>query len=197
MTKLFQSIENLKSVSKTRLKIYQKLGVLTPYDLLYYLPRAYKDYREPVAVADAVVDMQNVVKVTVTAKKNPVYSSRGMQIFRADAVDEDGTPLGIVIFNQRFTFEALKTGESYIMYGKIISNLNENRYNIQNPQLLKDIENPIEAVYPQTTGLTSPMVRTNIKECLQVLDEMPFETLPSAVREKFQLMTSSGISGGD
>ncbi len=189
MTKLFQSIENLKSVSKTRLKIYQKLGVLTPYDLLYYLPRAYKDYREPVAVADAVVDMQNVVKVTVTAKKNPVYSSRGMQIFRADAVDEDGTPLGIVIFNQRFTFEALKTGESYIMYGKIISNLNENRYNIQNPQLLKDIENPIEAVYPQTTGLTSPMVRTNIKECLQVLDEMPFETLPSAVREKFQLMT--------
>ena len=189
MTKLFQSIENLKSVSKTRLKIYQKIGVLTPYDLLYYLPRAYKDYREPVAVADAVIDTQNVVKVTVTAKKNPSYSSRGMQIFRADAVDEDGTPLGIVIFNQRFTFESLKTGQSYIMYGKIVSSQNENRYTIQNPQLLKDMENPIEAVYPQTTGLTSPMVRTNIKECLQILDELPFETLPAVIRDRFQLMS--------
>ena len=111
MEKLFLSIDHLKSVSKTRFKIYQKIGVLTPYDLLYYLPRSYKDYREPVAAADAVMDMQNVVRLTITAKKNPVYSSRGMQIFRADAVDDDGTEVGIVIFNQRFTFQALQLGK--------------------------------------------------------------------------------------
>jgi len=189
MEKLFLSIDNLKSVSKTKFKIYQKIGVLTPYDLLYYLPRNYKDYREPVFAADAVTDMQNVVKLTVTAKKNPVYSSRGMQIFRADAVDENHTEVGIVIFNQRFTFDSLQIGTSYVMYGKIVMNHNENRLNIQNPQLLKDMENPIEAVYPQTAGLTSPMIRTNIKECLQILDELPFETLPETIRDRFQLMT--------
>ncbi|MBE6876211.1 MAG: ATP-dependent DNA helicase RecG [Ruminococcus sp.] len=189
MKKLFLSIENLKSVSKTRCRVYQKVGVLTPYDLLYYLPRAYKDYREPVAVADILTDTQNVVKVTITRKKNPVYSSRGMQIFHADAVDDDGTELGITIFNQRFTFQTLEIGKSYVMYGKIIDNTHENRFEIQNPQLLKDMENPIEAVYPQTTGLTSPMVRTNIKECLQMLDELPFETLPAVLRDRFQLMS--------
>lgn len=189
MEKLFQSIENLKSVSKTRFKLYQKIGVLTPYDLLYYLPRAYKDYREPVAVADAVPDMQNVVRVTITGKKNTVYTNRKMQIFRADSVDDDGTELSIVIFNQRFTFQALEIGKCYIMFGKIVINSRDNRYEIQNPQLLKDIENPIEAIYPQTTGLTSPMIRTNIKECLQLLDEQSFETLPSDLREQFQLMT--------
>ncbi|MBR1555743.1 MAG: ATP-dependent DNA helicase RecG [Oscillospiraceae bacterium] len=189
MEKLFLSIENLKSVSKTRCKVYQKIGVLTPYDLLYYLPRAYKDYREPVAVADVLPDSQNVVKVTITRKRNPVYTSRGMQIFHADAVDDDGTELGITIFNQRFTFQALETGKSYIMYGKIVDNSHENRFEIQNPQLLKDMENPIEAVYPQTAGLTSPMVRTNIKECLQMLDTLPFETLPAVLRDKFQLMS--------
>lgn len=189
MEKLFQSIENLKSVSKTRFKLYQKIGVLTPYDLLYYLPRAYKDYREPVAVADAVPDMQNVVRVTITGKKNTVYTNRKMQIFRADSVDDDGTELSIVIFNQRFTFQALEIGKCYIMFGKIVINSRDNRYEIQNPQLLKDIENPIEAIYPQTTGLTSPMIRTNIKECLQLLDEQSFETLPAHLREQFQLMT--------
>ncbi len=188
MTRLFQSIENLKSVSKTRFKIYQKIGILTPYDLLYYLPRAYKDYREPVPVADAVPDVQNVVKVTVTRKKNPVCTSRGLQIFQADAVDDQNTELGIVIFNQRFTFHALEVGKSYIMYGKIVINQRDNRLDIQNPQLLKDMENPIEAVYPQTTGLTSPMIRTNIKECLQILDEDSFETLPSAIRDRYRLM---------
>ncbi|MBR0485005.1 MAG: ATP-dependent DNA helicase RecG, partial [Oscillospiraceae bacterium] len=189
MEKLFLSIENLKSVSKTRCRVYQKIGMLTPYDLLYYLPRAYKDYREPVAVADALPDNQNVVKVTVTRKRNPVYTSRGMQIFHADSVDDDGTELGITIFNQRFTFQALEIGKSYIMYGKIVDNPHENRYEIQNPQLLKDMKNPIEAVYPQTAGLTSPMVRTNIKECLQMLDTMPFETLPAVLRDTFQLMS--------
>ena len=188
MERLFLSIEHLKSVSKTRAKVYQKVSVLTPYDLLYYLPRAYKDYREPAPVAEAVLDMPNVVKVTITRKKNPVYSSRGMQIFHADSVDEDGTELGIVIFNQRFTFQALEIGKSYVMYGKIIRNSHDERLEIQNPQLLKDMENPIEAVYPQTNGLTSQMVRTNIKECLQLLDELPFETLPAELREKFELM---------
>lgn len=189
MERLFLSIEHLKSVSKTRAKVYQKVSVLTPYDLLYYLPRAYKDYREPAPVAEAVLDMPNVVKVTITAKKSPVYSSRGMQIFRADSVDEDGTELGIIIFNQRFTFQALEIGKSYIMYGKITENSHDERFEIQNPQLLKDMENPIEAVYPQTTGLTSPMIRTNIKECLQLLDELPFETLPAELRDKYGLMS--------
>ncbi len=189
MERLFLSIEHLKSVSKTRAKVYQKVSVLTPYDLLYYLPRAYKDYREPAPVADALLDMPNVVKVTITAKKSPVYSSRGMQIFRADSVDEDGTELGIIIFNQRFTFQALEIGKSYIMYGKITENSHDERFEIQNPQLLKDMENPIEAVYPQTTGLTSPMIRTNIKECLQLLDELPFETLPAELRDKYGLMS--------
>ena len=158
MTRLFQSIEHLKSVSKTRYKVYQKIGVLTPYDLLYYLPRAYKDYREPVAAADAVPDMQNVVKVTVTEKKRPVMTSRGMQIFRADSVDDDGTELGIVIFNQRFTFMTLETGKSYIMYGKIVFNSTENRLNIQNPQLLKDMENPIEAIVVFVHVSCSPFI---------------------------------------
>ena len=188
MEKLFMPIENLKSVSKTRAKVYQKINVLTPYDLLYYLPRTYKDYREPVAVENVIPEMPNVVKATVTRKKNPVYSSRGMQIFHADSVDENGTELGIVIFNQRFTFQSLEIGKSYIMYGKVVFNTHNNRFEIQNPQLLKDMENPIEAVYPQTTGLTSPMVRTNIKECLQMLDELPFETLPAVMREKFHLI---------
>ena len=189
MNKLFQPIGDLQSVSRKRAGLYHKVGVATVYDLLYYLPKTYKDYREPVSVKNTVRDAQNVVKVTITQKRNPIYTRNRMQMFRADAVDDEGTELGIVIFNQRFTFQALEIGKSYVMYGKIVFNQYEHGLNIQNPQLLKDMENPLEAVYPQTEGLTSAMIRTNLKECLQILDETPFETIPAGIRAEFQLMT--------
>lgn len=186
MTKLFLSIQNLKGVGQKRFGIYQRLGIQTPYDLLYYLPRTYRDYREPVPVADTVQDVPAVVRVTITAKKRPVSARGGMQLFMLDAEDADGTPLGIRIFNNFYGYQALRTGETYTMYGKIAEN--KNGKEILSPQIHREEDAPLEAVYPLTAGLTSAMVRTNIRECLQLLDESPFETLPPDIRERFGLM---------
>ncbi len=186
MTKLFLSISNLKGVGKKRFEIYQKIGISTPYDLLYYFPRAYRDYRNPVPVAETQPDEYAVVRVTITAKHRPHYARGGMQIFRLDAVDEDGTGLDILIFNNVYGYQALEAGKTYTMYGKISGTVFE--HEIHAPQVHKDTDNPLEAIYPQTTGLTSAMVRTNISECLQILEEMPFETLSPEILEAFDLM---------
>ncbi len=186
MTRLFLSISNLKGVGKKRFEIYQKIGISTPYDLLYYFPRTYRDYRNPVPVAETPLDETAVVRVTITAKHRPVYARAGMQIFRLDAVDDEGTALDILIFNNVYSYRALETGKTYTMSGKIAGTLLQRE--IHSPQVLRDTDNPLEAVYPQTTGLTSAMVRTNIKECLDILKESPFETLPQDILEKFSLM---------
>ncbi len=186
MTRLFLSIERLKGVGQKRLQIYRKLGIQTPYDLLYYLPRTYRDYREPVPVALAELDTQTVVKVTITRKKRPFYARSGMQLFILDAEDADGTPISIRIFNNPYSYQALKQGETYTMYGKIAGS--EAQKELLSPQIHREDDSPIEAVYPLTTGLTSAMVRTNIRECLQLLDEAPFETLPADLRSRYDLM---------
>lgn len=186
MTKLFLSIQNLKGVGQKRFAVYQKIGVHTPYDLLYYLPRTYRDYREPMPVAETVPDQTAVVRVTIISKRRPIHARGGLEIFCADAEDADGTPLSIRIFNNFYGFQALKVGETYSMCGKIT--MNGDRREIHAPQLHREEDAPIEAIYPQTTGLTSAMVRTNIRECLQLLDEAPFETLPPEIRERYVLM---------
>ncbi len=186
MTRLFLSIEHLKGVGQKRLQIYRKLGIQTPYDLLYYLPRTYRDYREPVPVALAELDTQTVVKVTITRKKRPFYARSGMQLFILDAEDADGTPISIRIFNNPYSYQAFQQGETYTMYGKIAGS--EAQKELLSPQIHREDDSPIEAVYPLTTGLTSAMVRTNIRECLQLLDEAPFETLPSDLRSRYDLM---------
>lgn len=186
MTRLFLSISNLKGVGKKRFELYQKIGIHTPYELLYYFPRTYRDYRNPIPVADAPLDETAVVRVTITAKHRPVYARGGMQIFRLDAADEDGTGLDILIFNNIYGYQALESGKTYTMYGKISGTVFQKE--IHAPQVLKDDDNPVEAIYPQTTGLTSAMVRTNIRECLTMLEESPFETLPQELLAEYDLM---------
>ena len=186
MTKLFLSIGNLKGVGQKRQAVYAKVGVATPYDLLYYLPRDYRDYRDPVLVSETEDGIPAVVRVTVTAKKRPIYARGGLQIYGLEAEDADGTPLGIRFFNTPYTYQAMKVGETYTMYGKIA--VKSTGREIHVPTVLRDTDIPIEAIYPQTTGLTSAMVRTNIKECLDLLDAAPFETFPEELRAKYQLM---------
>lgn len=186
MTRLFLSISNLKGVSKKRFEIYKKIGISTPYDLLYYFPRTYRDYRNPVPVAETALDESAVVRVTITAKHRPMFARGGMQIYRLDAQDAEETELEILIFNNMYSYRALEVGQTYTMSGKICGTLLQRE--MHSPQVLRDSDNPLEAVYPQTTGLTSAMVRTNIKECLEILKESPFETLPDEILTRFALM---------
>ena len=41
---LFSEIEYLKGVGKARGEKYRKLGINTPYELIYHFPRSYMDF---------------------------------------------------------------------------------------------------------------------------------------------------------
>ena len=74
MTKLFESIQYLKGVGGARAEKYAKLGIETPYDLLYYIPRKYLDYRNYVPVSQAVLNENNVDK-DVAIKINKLHNN--------------------------------------------------------------------------------------------------------------------------
>ena len=46
----------------------------------------------------------------------------------------------------------------------------------------------LQPVYPQTTGLTSAMMRTNIQKTLTFLEQTPIETLPAEIRSGYGLI---------
>ncbi|MBQ8010073.1 MAG: fibronectin type III domain-containing protein, partial [Oscillospiraceae bacterium] len=158
MTRLFLSISKLKGVGKKRFELYQKLGITTPYDLLYYFPRTYRDYRNPTPVFEGPLDASAVVRVTITGKQRPVFSRNGTQLYRLTASDEDGTGLEILIFNNVYAYQALEVGRTYTMSGKIGGTLLDRQ--IHAPQVHREEDHPIEAVYPQITGLTSATTYT-------------------------------------
>lgn len=184
---LFSEIEYLKGVGKARGEKYRKLGITSPYELIYHIPRSYLDYRCHVPVHQSIINDYNVLKLTIFRKMPPQRVKGGLVICKAAATDGIDDIL-VVIYNNIYGFQALKEGEIYYMYGKVTGNFL--RKEITSPVYISVSEKTlIQPVYPLTQGLSVNMVRTNMRQAIQLMKNHPFETLSQRILEKYDLCT--------
>lgn len=184
---LFTEIEYLKGVGRARGEKYRKLGITTPYELIWHIPRAYLDFRCHVPVQQAVLNDYNVLKLTVFRKMPPQRVRGGLVICKAAATDGIDDIL-IVVYNNVYGFNALKEGETYYMYGKVTGNFL--RKEITSPVYISGNEKVlIQPVYPLTQGLSVNMLRQNMKQALEIMRSEPFETLSAEILRKYDLCT--------
>ena len=87
MTNLFKPIKVLKGVAEKRAKLYENIGVYTPFDLLYHFPRNYIDYRNPVCVSEAKLNENNVVSGLVLKKVPEQRIRQGLSIYKVLVTD--------------------------------------------------------------------------------------------------------------
>jgi len=185
MTNLFRPVTVLKGVAAKRAGLYEKLGISTPFDLLYHIPRNYIDYSSPVPVNETVLNENNVVAGIVMKKFPEQRIRKGLSVFKA-VVSDNGNPFTVIFYNSVYTFDGLKENEEYIFYGKVTGNLVSREMN--SPKFIPaGSENTLRAVYPLTAGLTNTMVQTNVSESLRILAAEPFEFLPEKIREENNL----------
>ncbi|MDY5692147.1 ATP-dependent DNA helicase RecG [Ruminococcus flavefaciens] len=184
-TTLFSDIEYLKGVGKARGEKYRKLGINSPYELIYHIPRDYLDFRTHVPVQQAVLGDYNVLKLTVYKKMPPQRIKGGLVICKAAATDGMDDIL-IVVYNNVYYFQALKEGETYYMYGKVAGNFL--RKEISSPVYIRADEKVlIQPKYHLTQGLSVNMVRTNMRQALELMRNEPFETLSADILRKYDL----------
>ncbi|MBQ6040186.1 MAG: ATP-dependent DNA helicase RecG [Oscillospiraceae bacterium] len=187
MNELYQPIETLPGVGEKRAAKYHKMGIDTPYDLLFHFPRSYIDYTSPVMIADAENGVPVAVRCTVKQKLTPSFVRKGFSLYRV-VVSDGVSEMLLVFYNTPYTYQAMKAGEEYYAYGKLSGGLL--RREMQAPQVQK-VESALllQPVYPQTTGLTSAMMRTNIQKSLTYLEKEPFETLPPELMRDYRLIS--------
>ena len=182
---LFSDIEYLKGVGKARGEKYRKLDITNPYGLIYHIPRDYLDFRCHVPVAQAPVGEYSVLKLTVYKKTPPQRIRGGLVICKAAASDGMDDIL-IVVYNNVYAFHALQEGVTYYMYGKVTGSFL--RKEISSPTWLKADEDVlIQPVYRLTQGLSAAMIRTNMKQALDIMRKEPFETLPDDILSRYSL----------
>ena len=184
-TTLFSEIEYLKGVGKARGEKYRKLGVNTPYELIYHIPRDYLDFRTHVPVRQAVLNEYNVLKLTVFKKMPPQRIKGGLVICKAAATDGMDDIL-IVVYNNVYYFQALKEGADYYMYGKVTGTFL--RKEISSPVYISADEKVlIQPKYHLTQGLSVNMIRTNMRQALEIMRNEPFETLSDDIMRRYDL----------
>ena len=186
MDALFQPVANLKGIGAKRAEALAKLGIQTPYDLLYHVPRSYLDYSHPVPVAAASLGETNVIRVQIVHKLAPQFIRKGMTIFKAVATD-GVSDVTVVMYNNQYGFQALHPGSWYRMSGKIQGNLL--RREIHAPHVLADNSKElIYPAYPLTSGITANLLVRAVKQALELMKAQPFEWMPEQMRLEHGLL---------
>lgn len=179
-------VRYLKGVGPKTAQRFEKLGILTLADLLCHYPRRYVDFTQTYSIAQAPAETECVVKAEVYAKLGGRMLPGGRQMERLTAGDGVST-LEVTWFNNPYAIKKLEIGQEYFFQGLLTGGML--RRQMVNPQVRTAAQitaAPLEAVYPQTEGLSS----TVIARCIQQLlphAELLADPLPAEMRRKYRL----------
>lgn len=182
---LDDDITYLKGVGPKRSKLYKKMGIFTPLDLLYHFPRAYIDYNNPVKISETLLDQYNVVKVILVKKLPDTRLRKDLCIYKATFTDGEDK-LTVTYYNNHFAFDRIKADAEYFLYGKVTGNLTHKEMN--SPTILSAENTELcQPVYPLTEGLTGNIIQSGIKQALTVLDENLYDFIPKEFLMEYNL----------
>ena len=181
---LSSPVSELSGVGEKRTECYKKLGIISIRDLLYHFPRSYVDFTDPVPVLLAETDRFAAVKGCIVKKLRDAPIRRGLTIYKALAND-GGEDFNVVFYNNKFAFAALQEGWEYIFYGRVTGSLAKRE--IISPQAIPaDAECRLRAVYPLTEGITSAGILTNMKQALELADDIA-DPMPVELLDEYRL----------
>ena len=180
-------ITALSGVAAKRAVLYHKLGIETVGDLIEHFPKSYTDYSETVKIADAPINEQAVIKGFVTKKIPAARIRQGLVLYKV-IVDDGSDTLTVVLYNNRFAYEALELDKEYRLFGRISGGFTRKEMNT--PQVIAaDETRLIRPKYALTEGLSPQMVITNMTEALRCVSEQVEEFIPDDIRHKYELCT--------
>ena len=177
-------VRSLKGVGDKKSEQYQKLGVSTLGDFLYFFPRKYLDLSDVRPIAELFNGETAIIKAFVGEKSEPLRH-RGLLICKAAAADTSGR-ISLIFYNQKFLFDSLKSKTEYFFYGRI-------KKSFLGTEMLApvviDTEKKVEfrPVYPHSRTLSSAAIERDMKTLLSFgLPDIEF--LPEKILNKYNLI---------
>ena len=185
---LEQPVMTLAGVGEKKAAILEKLGIRTLGDLVEWYPRDYQDRRRIWPIRHAPVEEPVCICALVASPPRTNYIRQGLSITHVTAFDDSGSVM-LTFFNQPYSANSLKTGESYVFYGKL--EVQGNRRQMANPvfepQGRNQLTGRIVPVYPLTAGLSAKQLSGWIRQALEAIPETIPDDLPHRLRQQHQL----------
>ena len=186
--RLADRLDTLPGIGPARARGLEKLGLVTVEDLLRCYPRSYEDRRKFSTVAAAPVDIPVCLELLVAEPPRLSRIRKGLELVKARLVDDTGS-LTATFFNQTYMKDALRPGETYIVYGKV-----------EGPPGRRQMTNPvcersdrvrftgcILPVYALTHGISNNLLAGLVRRCVDECAGQLEEVLPGPLRQEHAL----------
>lgn len=180
----------LSGIGARYAQTFEKLGLSTLADLLYYFPRRYDDYSNLKPINRLAYGED--VTVIASVKSTNSRKIRGGKMQLTETVVADGTGfLRLNWFNQPWIEKQLKPGNQIVISGKVDMYLG--RLIITNPdwEPLEQTHlntNRIVPVYPLTAKVTQRWIRRIMFQAVPFWSQRIPEYLPQSVRDSVDLI---------
>lgn len=190
MIDLKQSVQFIKGVGPSRVKLLNILGIYTIEDLISYYPRTYEDRTKITKIAELQDGQSAMIEAVTTSGASTARLRRNMTITKVIVEDDTGRAL-ISWFNQDYVKTRIHAKEKYRFFGRVskksgITEFNSPVFDAENEQ---KNTGKIVPVYPTTKGLNQTSIRQAIKNALALVNEELEESLPEYIVKQYNLMS--------
>ncbi len=188
MSSLFEiSITSLKGVGDRRAQLFHKIGVDSVGALLYYFPKSYEDWSNPLSIADVRGGEVCCIKGKLSATMRESRLPGNRYMVRAE-VSDGFDAMRLVFFNNKYITQMLKYDTEYLFYGKATKDFSG--VQMISPEFIPavNIKDGFHPVYALTSGLTNKVVQNAVKQAILLLPEKVSDPLPAHIRDKYKLM---------
>ena len=188
MVDLKQSVQFIKGVGPSRVKLLNYLGIYTLEDLITYYPRKYEDRRNVKNIVDLQDGEEALIEAVTVNNVSTVRLRRNMTLSKVAVRDDSGIAF-ITWFNQPYIRENIKAGEKYKFYGRV--SVKNEKIEFNSPVFDKEGENKntgkIIPVYPTTRNLNENSLRQITLNALNMIGGTLDETIPDYIKEQYNL----------
>ena len=184
-------LTDIKGIGPKIEKYFANLGINTIKDLLYFFPRDYEEYEEPIDIIKLESGKVSTVNAMVVTK--PSLFKKGRTSITSLWLDDGTGRIRAFWFNIPFINKSLSIGTSRVFRGKVgrlKNGIGLSQCKIFKKEVYDEFKGNLSPVYPLTKGLNNNTVKKTIKNLLDddSLSENLFkEYLPKNIIEERKL----------
>ena len=172
----------MKGVGEKTAALFEKLHVYTAEELVFYYPRDYEQFSEPVSLdrapAEEISAVEGYLAGNVAAKH-----VRGLSITTFQAACEGGE-LHLTYFNMPYLKNSLKRGQPYIFRGCLHRRKDRavmEQARIYKPEEYGKLTDCMQPRYATTKGLTNNAITKAVRQAIGLVD-LSKDPLPEKIR---------------
>ena len=177
---LQSGVETLKGIGAVRAAQLGKQGIRTVEDLLFCLPRDYRDYAVEVPVSALRHGLDCAVRVRILSEPTSSFF-HGISLVSAPATDGTGK-LRLKWYNQPYRRGQLHAGDTVVACGRIDA---RRGLSILNPLFSAELPGLLP-IYPLSQGLTQRLMREAVERALAAVAELQ-DPIPQELLAEYDL----------